>query len=114
MHTTWLSAGPCSHLLPSIPPHQQAEHTQGCCMPAERCDRPVASSTDGQLPAWEHAQAVLSLSLLAGVPNPKTSGGLGAFQGSQRGHVTFSIVASLVTSYTTQTTLACKREAERG
>lgn len=36
------SAGPCSHLLPGIPPHQQAEQTQGCWMPAERCDKPAA------------------------------------------------------------------------
>lgn len=47
--------------------------------------------------------------------NPFPSGcRSGAAQGSSRGPVTFSIVASLVTSYTTQTTLACKREAAEG
>lgn len=38
----------------------------------------------------------------------------GATQDSSRGPSTFSMVASLVTSYTTQTTLACKREAAMG
>lgn len=33
--------GPCSHLLPGIPSHQQAEQTQGCWMPAPGCNKPV-------------------------------------------------------------------------
>lgn len=62
---------------------------------------------------WEQAWAVLSLPLLAGVSNPKPPQNRER-QGPGGEHVTFSIVTSLVTSYTTQTTLACKREEERG
>lgn len=59
---------------------------------------------------WEQAWAVLSLPLSRSL-KPQTEPGAAEPGGK---HVTFSIVTSLVTSYTTQTTLACKREEKRG
>lgn len=59
---------------------------------------------------WEQAWAVLSLPLHRSL-KPQTEPGAAEPGGK---HVTFSIVTSLVTSYTTQTTLACKREEKRG
>lgn len=124
------SAGPCSHLLPGIPPHQQAEQTQGCWVPAERCDKPAApqhvTTTADMAASLDCAQPAsacrgLEPQILCRVgghqysPTPKKNRQpvrtqrweplplwcccrSGAAQGSSGGPITFSIVASLVTS----------------
>lgn len=93
-------------------------------MPAEGRDKPVAPPEHVRT-TWEQVHAVLSLPLLTEASSPKGPKDwelpplwgccqCRAARGTSRGPVTFSIVASLVTSYTTQTTLACKRKTLEG
>lgn len=116
--------GHCSHLLPSIPSHQQAQQPRDA-----GCPHQDATSL---LSCCEGATLGRAQLLLAGVSNPQshragghlyvptpqdstetpvlgTPTGPAARAGLWWGPITLSMVTSLVTSYTTQTTLACKR-----